>query len=124
MLLWKPCGVNKAAYLCSVVPSPAQTVQSCGFQFSPRAHRVNNNLSDFLKFRIMSENVCRINKFGYCQHGEKCRYKHVDEICQKINCSVHKCDIRENLGGVNLKNIVNKVARRCATTININLPLS
>ena len=42
----------------------------------------------------MIKNVCRRNKFGYCHYGEKCRNKHVDEICLARNCDVYNCDKR------------------------------
>ena len=42
----------------------------------------------------MNQNVYRRNKFGYCQYGDKCRYKHVDVICATANCSVFNCDKR------------------------------
>ena len=42
----------------------------------------------------MIQNVCRRNKFGYCHYGEKCRNKHVDQICLASNCTVYNCDKR------------------------------
>ena len=38
--------------------------------------------------------LCRRNKWGYCRHGGKCRYRHINEICSDKNCNVFICEKR------------------------------
>ena len=33
--------------------------------------------------------ICFINKFGYCKHCEKCRFRHNDEKCQDSKKQIH-----------------------------------
>ena len=42
----------------------------------------------------MKENVCRYNKYGYCQYGDKCHFMHVNNLCEKNECTVFECDMR------------------------------
>jgi len=35
--------------------------------------------------------VCLFNKYGHCKFREKCRHKHYDEICVKVNCDISQC---------------------------------
>ena len=42
----------------------------------------------------MTQNVCRKNKFGYCYFGEKCHFRHVEEVCSEDNCNVFNCEKR------------------------------
>ena len=41
-----------------------------------------------------SHNVCQHNKYGFCKYQLTCRMKHVNEICEKSNCEIHKCTQR------------------------------
>ena len=43
---------------------------------------------------MADENICLYNKFGYCKYRETCKYKHVKEICETIQCSEEKCSKR------------------------------
>ena len=40
------------------------------------------------------EFLCRRNKFGYCRYGDKCRKKHINEICAERTCEVFNCEKR------------------------------
>ena len=42
----------------------------------------------------MAQEVCKINKFGYCYHGELCRYLHVNVLCESISCDIVSCEKR------------------------------
>ena len=35
--------------------------------------------------------ICLHNKFGFCKHGEKCRNRHIQEICNNDECKVNEC---------------------------------
>ena len=43
---------------------------------------------------IISENVCKHNKYGYCKFQEKCRFQHVKQICPRKDCEIEKCSLR------------------------------
>ena len=43
---------------------------------------------------MASKFICRTNKFGYCWYGEKCKNKHVNELCEKRNCEIFNCEKR------------------------------
>ena len=34
------------------------------------------------------------NKLEYCKFGESCRNRHVDDICETLNCDIFSCDKR------------------------------
>ena len=38
--------------------------------------------------------LCLRNKFGYCKFGQKCQFKHNNEVCENNNCYVKCCDKR------------------------------
>ena len=40
------------------------------------------------------QNVCRHNKFGFCKHGQSCRKRHVDELCNIESCDINICEKR------------------------------
>ena len=42
----------------------------------------------------MDENVCRYNKFGFCRFGNECFRKHINIICENVNCQVTRCSLR------------------------------
>ena len=41
-----------------------------------------------------TQNICRNNKFGYCKFGEKCKFHHIDELCENKFCEVSSCENR------------------------------
>ena len=41
-----------------------------------------------------SENICRNNKFGFCKFADKCRYKHVELLCEEKTCEISNCEKR------------------------------
>ena len=41
-----------------------------------------------------NQNVCSINKYGFCKFREACRKHHIMEICQKQDCEIQKCSSR------------------------------
>ena len=43
---------------------------------------------------MASKFICRKNKFGYCWYGEKCKNKHVNELCKNKNCEIFSCEKR------------------------------
>ena len=42
----------------------------------------------------VTENVCRFNKNGFCKYRDSCRYKHVNEVCEKQDCFGVNCTKR------------------------------
>ena len=42
----------------------------------------------------MNQQICRRNKFAYCKHSDKCRFRHNDEICVDKKCSIYNCEKR------------------------------
>ena len=42
----------------------------------------------------MAQEICTRNKFGYCKHGDMCRYLHVNELCDNISCAIKSCNKR------------------------------
>ena len=38
--------------------------------------------------------LCLFNKYGYCKHGDRCRKRHVNEICEKSSCDMSTCNSR------------------------------
>ena len=42
----------------------------------------------------MAQEVCKRNKFGYCMHGDLCRYLHVNILCETISCDIISCNKR------------------------------
>ena len=42
----------------------------------------------------MSQNVCWFNRFGYCRFGNHCFRKHINIICENVNCEIAKCSSR------------------------------
>ena len=43
---------------------------------------------------MVSENVCRFNKFGFCKFQNKCFKKHVNVICENVRCFKPDCQLR------------------------------
>ena len=43
---------------------------------------------------MATQNVCRYNKFGHCKFSQKCRFFHVDEICENQSCDIRSCNLR------------------------------
>ena len=41
-----------------------------------------------------NQNICRNNKFGYCKFAEKCRYHHIDLLCEEKTCDIFNCEKR------------------------------
>ena len=37
---------------------------------------------------------CERNKFGYCRYNNTCRFRHIDEVCEKESCESEQCDKR------------------------------
>ena len=68
---------------------------------------------------MASKFICRTNKFGYCWYGEKCKNKHVNELCEKRNCEIFNCEkrhpkiiyIKETMHTVNSRNTANLVMK-------------
>ena len=42
----------------------------------------------------MAGECCRRNKFGFCKFGERCRYLHIDELCESSSCDQSHCSLR------------------------------
>ena len=42
----------------------------------------------------MTQQICRRNKFGYCQYGDKCRFRHNDKVCVDKICKIVNCENR------------------------------
>ena len=42
----------------------------------------------------MRNKICRYNKYGYCRYGDKCHFRHNNEICVDDKCDVFECDKR------------------------------
>ena len=40
------------------------------------------------------ESVCYFNKFGFCKFLQKCRFRHVDKLCDDENCEIKSCSSR------------------------------
>ena len=57
-------------------------------------HTENVNMVSEVMMAELSENVCRFNKHGFCKFRDLCRYKHVDELCARQNCSGVNCSKR------------------------------
>ena len=36
-------------------------------------------------------NVCQHNKYGFCKYREKCKLRHVADVCEADNCEVEHC---------------------------------
>ena len=36
-------------------------------------------------------NVCQHNKYGFCKYREKCKLRHVTDVCEAENCDVEHC---------------------------------
>ena len=47
-------------------------------------------------FRKMApdSNLCQKNQYGYCKFKDKCRKKHIDEICKNFTCKSNECEKR------------------------------
>ena len=42
----------------------------------------------------MIENICKYNKFGFCKFGDKCQFRHINDLCLIKNCNVGACENR------------------------------
>ena len=42
----------------------------------------------------MTQTLCKINKFGYCKFGDKCRNRHNNIACSDNKCKVFNCEKR------------------------------
>ena len=42
----------------------------------------------------MIENICKHNKFGFCKFGDKCQFRHINDLCLSENCIVDACENR------------------------------
>ena len=60
----------------------------------------------------MTQTLCRRNKHGYCNHGDKCRFRHVNEKCETPDCNVFNCEKRHP----KICNFINQYGR-CKFTI-------
>ena len=38
--------------------------------------------------------VCRYFKYGHCRYQERCRYRHVNELCNDTDCVLNSCQKR------------------------------
>ena len=45
------------------------------------------------EFRIINKKCPYYNR-GYCKFGDRCNYKHLDKVCDDINCNEESCDKR------------------------------
>ena len=41
-----------------------------------------------------SQIICRNNKFGYCKFADKCKYQHVESLCEEKLCEINNCEKR------------------------------
>ena len=44
--------------------------------------------------KMAVNNTCLYNKFGHCKYGDTCKYKHMKEVCENIDCSEDECSKR------------------------------
>ena len=42
----------------------------------------------------MESNVCLFNQYGFCKHGQSCRKRHVEILCDNENCDDKTCEKR------------------------------
>ena len=40
------------------------------------------------------ESPCLFNKFGHCKFRDTCRHRHIQDICENINCEITTCEKR------------------------------
>ena len=50
--------------------------------------------SEIEETEMTMENVCYFNKFGFCKFLQKCRFRHVDKLCEEENCEIKSCSSR------------------------------
>ena len=43
---------------------------------------------------MSQENICKLNKFGYCKYENRCFRKHQNAICENVQCSITECSLR------------------------------
>lgn len=43
---------------------------------------------------MATQNVCTFFKFGFCKYTVKCRFLHVKENCENLECDVISCNLR------------------------------
>ena len=43
---------------------------------------------------MAAQNVCRYFKFGHCKFTDKCRFVHVEQICENPKCEIRTCNLR------------------------------
>ena len=41
--------------------------------------------------KMAAENLCKYFQFGHCKFFDKCRNRHVNELCDNSNCEVINC---------------------------------
>ena len=80
--------------------------------------------SDFrnksLETKKMIENICKHNKFGFCKFGDKCQFRHINDLCLIKNCNVGACENRHPkfcyyqkiMEGVSLRRSANIVMKK------------
>ena len=39
----------------------------------------------------IKSNICNHHKYGFCKFSDRCRKKHIDEICLENNCEIKMC---------------------------------
>ena len=43
---------------------------------------------------MVSENVCLYRKFGHCKYSGTCKFRHIETICENMNCDIESCEKR------------------------------
>ena len=43
---------------------------------------------------MATHNVCIYFKFGFCKFTDKCRFMHVDQVCENTSCEIKLCNLR------------------------------
>ena len=43
---------------------------------------------------MVGENVCLYRKFGHCKFFGTCKLKHIETICENLNCDIESCNKR------------------------------
>ena len=74
--------------------SVARTVPPFKLSTSKFLSSFNSDFRKNLETKKMIENICKHNKFGFCKFGDKCQFRHINDLCLIKNCNVGACENR------------------------------
>ena len=46
------------------------------------------------KLKMVAENICQFNKFGFCKFKTNCFRKHEERKCENEQCEIRECPLR------------------------------